>query len=197
MTPLWVETHASFINCQRTASVDQITFNAGSVMEAALLKIPLVAPGVLEDSTRITMEITAVHDVTIGNTFDSDARYGISDGSRFVGFEVCDKGNYLDHSPCYGVEGIPGASFLSSIRHIEYKSPRTNDSRYPGQIVLTLKLYERLGLCQTAHDGGFTKVTGYSHRLMLSKGLSLEVYKGDSEERVGIKYIKVVVIETP
>lgn len=196
MTPLWVETHASFINCQRTASVDQITFNAGLVMEAALLKIPLVAPGVLEDSTRITMEITAVHDVTIGNTFDSDARYGISDGSRFVGFEICDKGNYLDHSPCYGVEGIPGASFLSSIRHIEYKSPRTNDSRYPGQIVLTLKLYERLGLCQTAHDGGFAKVTGYSHRLMLSKGLSLEVYKGDSEERVGIKYIKVVVMET-
>ena len=54
------------------------------------------------------MGITAVHDVNIGNTFDSDVRYGILDGSRFVGFEMYDKGNYLDHSACYGVEGIPG-----------------------------------------------------------------------------------------
>lgn len=197
MTPLWVETHASFINCQHTASADQITFNAGSVMEAALLKIPLIASGVLQDSMRITVEITAVHDVIIGNAFDSDIRYGISDGSRFVGFEVCDKGNYPDHSPCYGVEGIPGVSSLSSIRHIEYKAPRTNDSRYPGQIVFTLKLDERRGVCHTAHDGGFTKETGFSHRLLLSKGLSLDVYKGDSGERVGIKHIKVVVMETP
>jgi len=166
-------------------------------MEAALLKIPLIAPGVLQDSTRITMEITVVHDVTIGNKFDSDVRYGISDGSRFVGFEVCDKGNYLDHSPCYGVEGIPRVSYLSSIRHIEYKSPGTNDSRHPGQIAFILKLDEQQGFCQTAHDGGFTKAIGYSHRLMFSEGLSLEVYKGDSGERVGIKYIKVVVMETP
>ena len=197
MTPSWAETHASFINCQHTTTVDQITFNSGSVMGAALLKIPLIAPGVLQDSMRITTEITAVHDVTKRNAFDSDVRYGISDGSRFIGFEVCDKGNYLDHSPCYGVEGIPGASYLSSIRHIEYKSPGTNDSRHPGQIAFILKLDEQQGFCQTAHDGGFTKATGYSHRLMFSKGLSLEVYKEDSGERVGIKYIKVVVMETP
>lgn len=173
-----------------------MTFNAGSVREAALLKIPLVAAGVLQDSTHLTVEITVVHDVHIGNAFDSDIRYGISDGSRFVGFEACDKGNYPDHAPCYGVEGIPGISALSSISHIEYKSPRTNDSRYPGQFVFTFKLDERWGSCYTAHDGGFTKGTGYSYRLMFSNGLSLNVYKGDSEERVGIKYMKAVVIET-
>ena len=48
-------------------------------MEAALLKIPLIAPGVLQGSMRITMEITAVHDVNIGKAFGSDVRYGISD----------------------------------------------------------------------------------------------------------------------
>ncbi|KAL9979885.1 hypothetical protein ACROYT_G017609 [Oculina patagonica] len=196
MTPLWLQTHASFINCQHTVSPAQMTFNEGSVNEAALLKIPLVAAGVLQDSIRLTVEITAVHDVHIGNTFDSDIRYGISDGSRFLGFEACDKENYPDHAPCYGVEGIPGVSSLSSIRHIEYESPRTKDLHYPGQFVFTLKLDERWGSCHTAHDGGFTKVTGYSHRLMFSKGLCLEVYKGDSGEKVGIKYIKAVVMET-
>lgn len=195
MTPLWLETHASHINCQHTASAAQLTFNAGSVMQVILLKVPLVAAGVLQDSTRLTVHITATHDVSIGNSFDSDIRYGISDGSRFAGFETCDKGNYEDHAPCYGVEGIPGES-LSSIRHIDYKSPRTNDAHYPGQFRFTLQLDERWGSCYTAHDGGFTKETEYSNRLMFSKGLFLEVYKGDSGERVGIKYIKVVVIET-
>ena len=195
MTPLWLETNASHINCQHTASASQLTFTAGSVMHVVLLKVPLVAAGVLPDSTRLTVQITAVHDVSIGNTFDSDIRYGISDGSRFVGFETCDKGNYPDHAPCYGVEGIPGVS-LSSIRHIDYQSPRTSDAHYPGQFVFTLQLDERWGSCYTAHDGGYVKTAEYNNRLMFSKGLSLEVYKADSGERAGIKYIKVVVIET-
>ena len=195
MTPLWLETHASHINCQHTTSASQLTFNAGSVMQVVLLKVPLVAAGMLQDSTRLTVEITATHDVSIGNTFDSDIRYGISDGSRFVGFEACDKGNYPDHAPCYGVEGIPGDS-LSSIRHNDYKSPRTKDSHYPGQFAFTLQLDERWGSCYTVHDGGYRKTNRYTNRLMFSKGLFLEVYKGDSGERVGIKYIKLVVIET-
>lgn len=195
MNPLWLETHASYINCQHTVSAFQLTFKAGSVMQAALLKVPLVAAGVLQDSTRLTTHITVFHDVSIGKAEDSDIAYGISDGSRFVGFEACDKGNYPDHAPCYGVEGISGVS-LSSIRHIDHTSSKTKDNGYPGQFVFTLQLDERWGSCYTAQDGGFTKTTSYNNRLMFSKGLSLEVYKGDSGERVGIKYIKVVLTET-
>lgn len=195
MTPLWLETNASHIDCQHTASAAQLTFNAGSVMHVVLLKVPLVAAGVLQDSTLLTVQITVAHDVTIGNTFDSDIRYGISDGSRFVGFEVCDKGDYADNAPCYGVEGVPGVS-LSSIRHIDHKSFKTSDSHYPGLFDFTLHLNERWGSCYTAHDGGYTKTTQYNNRLKFSKGLSLEVYKSDSGERVGVKYIKVVVVET-
>ena len=164
-------------------------------MHVVLLKVPLVAAGVLQDSTLLTVQITVAHDVTIGNTFDSDIRYGISDGSRFVGFEVCDKGDYADNAPCYGVEGVPGVS-LSSIRHIDHKSFKTSDSHYPGLFDFTLHLNERWGSCYTANDGGYTKTTQYNNRLKFSKGLSLEVYKSDSGERVGVKYIKVVVVET-
>ena len=63
-------------------------------------------------------------------------------------------------------------------------------------IVFTLKLNERWGSCYTTRDGGFVKTAdGYNNRLVLSKGLTLEVYKEYREERVGIRFIKVSIIE--
>ena len=191
MTPVWLEAHASFIANERTSSAAQITFDAGSLAQAALLKVPLVAAGVLTDASPLTVEITVGHDVSIGQGTDSDIRYGVSDGTRFIGFETCDKGNYGDHSPCYGMEGSSGPS-ITSLRH-DPVGPKTSDSFYPGQYVFTLKLDERWGSCYTAHDGGFVRTTGYNNRLVLSKGLTLEVYKSDKEERVGIRFIKVTI----
>ena len=52
-----------------------------------------------------------------------------------------------------------------------------------------------LGSCYTAHDGGFVKTAGYNKRLMLNKGLTLEVYKGHKNERVGIKFIEVTILQ--
>jgi len=37
------------------------------------------------------------------------------------------------------------------------------------------------------------RTAGYNNRLMLSKGIILEVYKEDSGERVGIRFIKVAI----
>ena len=191
MTPLWLETHASFIAQERTVSATQITFNAGSLAKAALLKVPLIAAGVLTDALPLTVEITVAHDVSIGQGTDSDIKYGVSDGSRFIGFGTCDKGNYADHSPCFGMEGVSGVS-LTSVRH-DPVGPKNSDSFYPGQFVFTLKLDERWGSCYTAHDAGFVRTAAYNNRLVLSKGLTLEVYKGDKGERVGIRFIKVSV----
>ena len=42
-------------------------------------------------------------------------------------------------------------------------------------------------------DGGFVKTATYDKRLLLSKGLTLEVYKHGKDERVGIKFIEVTV----
>ena len=193
MTPLWLEAHASYINSDRSTSAAQITFNAGSTAHAALLKVPLIAAGVVTDATPLTVEITVAHDTSIGIAVDSDIKYGVSDGSKFVGFETCDKGNYANHGPCYGTEGVSGAT-LSSVRH-ESVLPKPSDSFYPGQFVFTLKLDERWGSCYTAHDGGFVRTAGYNNRLMLSKGLTLEVYKSDKGERVGIRFIKVTIMK--
>ena len=191
MTPLWLDAHASYIDSSRKVTAKQLTFNSGSVNHATLLKVPMIPAGVLKDLTSLTVDISVAHDVSIGTAEDSDIRYGVSDGTRFIGFETCDKLNYGTNAPCYGVEGKSGST-LTSIQP-DSVTPKPNDTFYPGQFVFTLKLDERWGSCYTAHDGGFVKNVGYNNRLMLSKGLTLEVYKQDDSERVGIKYIKVAI----
>ena len=89
------------------------------------------------------------------------------------------------------MEGASGVSLTSLTRDSVTSKPR--DSFYPGQFVFTLKLDERWGSCYTAHDGGFVRTAAYNNRLMLSKGLTLEVYKSNAVERVGIRYIKVAI----
>ena len=80
MTPLWLEAHASYMDTSRTATAQQLTFNAGSVTNAALLKVPMIPAGFLKPNTPLTVEIIKAHDVNIGKVHDSDIRYGISDG---------------------------------------------------------------------------------------------------------------------
>jgi len=101
MTPSWLVAHASYIDSSHTFATDQLTFNAGSIADAALLKISMISAGVYEDSTPLTVEITVANDVSIGQGTDSDIRYGVSDGTRFIGFEAPDKQNYNHLSPCY------------------------------------------------------------------------------------------------
>ncbi|XP_022790291.1 uncharacterized protein LOC111329786 [Stylophora pistillata] len=57
MTPSWLQAHASFIdsNSSYSAAADQITFNAGSLMNAALFKVALLADGVLTEGTSLTV----------------------------------------------------------------------------------------------------------------------------------------------
>ena len=191
MTPSWLEAHASYIDSSRTITAHLLTFNAGSVDDAALLKVPMIPAGVIRDSVPLTVDITVAHDISIGQSADSDIKYSVSDGVRVIGFVTCDKGNFGTHSPCYGMEGVPGST-LKTTRY-EPVIPKPSDSFYPGQFVFTLKLDERWGSCYTAHDGGFVRTAVYNNRIMLSKGLTLEVYKSNAIERVGIRYIKVAI----
>ena len=80
MTPSWLEAHAFYIDSSRTVTDDQLTFTAGSVLDGALLKVPLIPAGACNDLTPLTVEITVANDVRIEQEGDSDIRYGISDG---------------------------------------------------------------------------------------------------------------------
>jgi len=195
MTPNWLVAHASYIDSAHSVTAKQLTFNAGSVYYAALLKVPMIPAGWLQISTPLTVKIVVSHDVSIGTSHDSDISYGVSDGVRFVGILTRDKINYDRFAPCHGYEGTSGTT-LTGIKQISNSSPKTSDN-YPGQFVFTLKLDQRWGSCYTAQDAGLVNTAIYNRgkRLMLNKGLTLEVYKESKGERVGIKYIEVTVIQ--
>ena len=194
MTPSWLEVHASYINSDRSSTAEQLTFNAGSVDYAALLKVPMIPANILQSSTMLTVRIVVSNDVSIGTNEDSDTRYGVSDGISFLGFWTVDKDNYrkMIVSPCYGIETSPGVN-----RRVGKFSPVKSDSFYPGQFVFTLKLdgNESWGSCYTAQKEGFVNTFVYQSNLNHSRGLTLEVYKENKEERVGIKFIEVTVVD--
>ena len=195
MTPYWLEAHTLYINPNRSSTTEQLTFPAGSLRHAALLKVPIIPADVLEDSSPVTLKIVVSMDEDIGENEDSDPIYGVSDGFNFLGFETLDKLSYdlYDYSPCIGSEGTSGNS-LTGITWTSTQHPGPIDTFYPDQFVMTLKLTERWGSCYTAHDGGIVKIAHYNKRPLPSKGLTLEVYKGHANEKVGIKFIEVTVM---
>ena len=183
MTPSWLTGHASYIDSHHTWSTEQLTFNVSTIHHAALLK----------HSAPLTAKIVGSHDVNICKKEDSDISYGLSDEMSFVVFTLEDNLQYNIYAPCFGREGGSGVS-LTGGKDLSHQMPKPSDSFYPGQFAITLKLDERWGSCHIAHDGGFVKTAVYSKRLVLDKGLTLEVYKGDNDERVGIKFIEVTVL---
>ena len=196
MIPSWLEKNAANITRNRSTTTDQITFNAGSKDFELLLKVPLVAAGALADGTPLTVEITVANDVSIGEKSNSDPNYGLSDGTNFIGFETVDQGNYFRWAPCFGTQASSGETKTSNENIEGHTALVPKDSFYPDQFVFTLKLEKPWGSCFTAHGGGYTKTAEYTKELTISHGLVLEVYKGTKEERVGIKFIKVIVMKT-
>ena len=192
MTPSWLKAHASHIDSYHSIGSDQITFNAGLSDNALLLKVTLVAVGELTDETPLTVEVTMA---SVPQTRDCDPRYGLSDGTNFIGFATVDIHEYRLVAPCYGMEATSGES-LSNTRALASEFPKPSEKFYPDEFVFTLKLDKSRGWCFTPHDGGFTKTAEYSRRLKLNQGLSLEVYKMQRGESVSIKYIKVIITKT-
>ena len=105
-----------------------------------------------------------------------------------------DKVDISGGTTCHGFQGTSGTS-LNGEGWINPSSPKPSQSFYPGQFAITLKLDERWGSCYTALDGGFVKTTTFDKQLTLSKGLTLEVYKHTPNEKVGIKYIEVTILQ--
>ena len=194
MSPTWLEAHASYIDSSHTATTEQLTFNAGSAVWAALFKVPMIPASVLQYSTPLTVKIVVSYDVSIGTTQDSNILYGVSDGTSVVGITTRKTDTYGSDASCHGFESNSGTA-LSEDGWISATSSKVSETFYPGQFVITLKLDERWGSCYTAHDGGFVKTTTFTKRLMLNKGLTLEVYKQSSSETVGIKYVEVTIFQ--
>ena len=110
MSPTWLEAHASYIDSSHTATTEQLTFNAGSAVWAALLKVPMIPAGVLQYSAPLTVKIVVSHDVSIGTTQDSDISYGVSDGTSVVGITMRNTDTYGSDASCHGFESNSGTT---------------------------------------------------------------------------------------
>lgn len=85
---------------------------------------------------------------------------------------------------------------LTAVKLFDKFIPLASASFYPDQFVFILKLDQPWGSCFTPHGGGFIKTVEYTKQLQLSRGLTLEVYKTDLRETVGIKHIAITVMKT-
>ena len=194
MTPSWLEAYASYIDRHRFSTTEKLTFNASLLDHVALLKVPIIPADIMDDLSLVTVKIVVSLDEDIGQKNDNDPKFGVSDGVSFLGFMTVDRDNLSGgYAPCYGTEVTSGNSLTVTRAGNKY-FPRPTDSVYHGRFVSTLKLNEHWDSCYTAHDGGFVKTAYYNKRLMLSKGVTLEVYKGGKSEKVGIKFMEVTVM---
>ena len=169
MTPLWLETLASYLDSSSVITANQITFNTGSTDQALLLRIPLVKAGILKERTPLTVEITVANDVSIDQSIDSDPLYGVLDGTSFIAIQTVDHSSYRYFYPCHGVQGTSGETYIDR-EGFDQRSPCQVAKFYREQFVFTFKVEKSWG---TAQGGGFTKTVNYTRQLLPSQVFSL------------------------
>ena len=54
-------------------------------------------------------------DTILADSNDHDPVFGISDGTSFVGFNIMDQANYINHTPCLYNEGDMVNMILSNM----------------------------------------------------------------------------------
>ena len=188
MTPSWLHKHST-ITGPHSLNPQYLEFLPSAVGFQQLLQVQLVAPNVLTSTECISVTLTIAMDTALADGGDHDPIFGISDGKSFVGFLIADKGNYPTHSPCYSFEGEDVIGILTN-RKAGTGSLVTSRS-YSSEIKLQIRPTEQWGSCHTEHDEGYTNVGNYQHKLDLTNGLYLEMYRADAAEDYRIKYIAV------
>ena len=72
----------------------------------------------------------------------------------------------------------------------------TPTSFLPEQFVMTIQPSQRWGSCYTASDGAWDDFSNwYEQSIFLDRGLWLEVYREDNDEKLSINYISVEIHE--
>ena len=128
-------------------------------------------------------------DTALADSGDHDPSFGIGDGKSFVGFQIPDKGNYGNTSPCRRDEGDDVSGILTNENHAN--GPLVTSRLYSSEIKVQIRPSEQWGSCHTEHDEGYTNIGNYQRKLDLTNGLYLEMYRADANESYRIKYIVV------
>jgi len=195
MTPKWLTKHAT-IHVTYTYNTNYLYIPAG-VTNQHILEVPLVCPGALtnDDSQCVTVTITVGLDTTFADSqSDHDPQFGISDGDKFIGFIVVDKGDYGGWPPCYSAEGdeVKVKEVLTSIAYDSNGEKLSNPSQgFSSEVKIQIRPCEKWGACHTEHASGVRFVKSYQRQLDLTKGLYFNMYRHHGRESYRIQYIKV------
>jgi len=191
-TPTKLMNAASFIHHHHTVTGTKLTFLSAPQNHARLLKVPLIPPATVDADISLVVKMVIGTDMDIGQG-ESDPSYVISDGQFFIGAHIRDKNNYNTGAPCLGIEGTSGKT--SGDRRYNSNLPKPSESYYPGRLETRLSLSDRWGTCFVSLDGGFSREMIFQHKLNPHNGLYLEIYADASNEKVGLKYIEVSIMQ--
>ncbi|XP_078352196.1 uncharacterized protein LOC144636860 [Oculina patagonica] len=158
-----------------------------------LMIVPLIPPGVIDTNANLVIKMAVALETTFGQG-ESDPSFGVSDGQRFIGWMTMDKNNYKDHAPCRGIEGSSGTTLND--QHLDAAFPKPSETQYyPGRFEIQLSLSDRWGTCFVPLDGGFSREMAYQNKLNPRNGLFLEIYGEAAQEKEGIKYIELSILQ--
>ena len=193
MTPLWIKTHASYLDRTNTVTSQWLSFLKTTAKDhQVLLKVPLLQSGQVTDPTPVTAEVSVVVDKNIGTSKDSDIRFLLCDGDdACYGIKTVNKANYYDYAPCYITYGrvvnqVYDKAGLGPFRQF------SSQYKYPAEFVFRYKLQEKWVSCMA---GEFFNSHSVPQQLKPSKGLSLVVAKENKGEQVAIGMVKVNVMK--
>ncbi|KAL9987405.1 hypothetical protein ACROYT_G001706 [Oculina patagonica] len=190
-TPMKLVSAASFIHHHNSITPRLLTFLSAPSLLYRLMIVPLIPPGVTDTNANLVVKMAVGLEIKFGAA-DSDPSFVVSDGHHFIGMETNDKTNYAASAPCRGVEGPSGKTMT---RHLDAALPKPSESRYPGKFEIQLSLSDRWGTCFVPLDGGFSREMVYQYKLNPYNGLFLEIYGNDAQEKEGIKYIELSILQ--
>ena len=189
MTPYYIDKHAAKVGPTSMAPGYFVVDPSTGAKYQRALRIPLIAPNVLQSTDTVTVTIRSALDTTVAQTDDHDPIFGISDEKRFHGFQTLDVSDFPNYSPCYRMEGDVGEMLLENRK--QGGGPRTNSTHYSSEITLQMRPTEQWGSCHIEQVDGLVNTQGYQSTLDLTNGLYFELYRHNAEEQYRIKYFRI------
>ena len=190
-TPTKLAEAATFIHRHNTLTPRLLAFLSAPSTFYRLMIVPLIPPGGIGKNAKLVVKMAVGVETKFGSA-DSDPSFGISDGDRFIGMHTLDKNNYASYAPCRGIEGPSGKTLA---RHTDAPLPKPSESYCPGRFEIQLSLSDWWGTCFVPLDGGFSREMVYQYRLNPNNGLFLEIYGDHAQEKEGIKYIELSILQ--
>ena len=105
MTPDWLYKHST-ITTPYAVYPKYLEIFAGGKNHEYTIQAELIAPNILTATDSVAVKLTVAMETILADSNDHDPVFGICNGISFVGFNIMDQTNYVDHTPCLYVTGF-------------------------------------------------------------------------------------------